>query len=381
MIWFWIIAGSLVLVALILLLTPLVRGAGRASDQGESVVALFRRQLSNLETEIAQGRLDPEEAADTRAEITRRMLAAADQESDDLRRGGGRSSEMPWRVGAAVGIAGLLPAAALAVYAAVGTPAAIDPARGAAAAGEGPHDRAELAAAAEQLKERLQREPGHVEGWVLLGRTFASLERFADARQAYDQAIALAPNEPRLHAELGELIVLTARGVVTPEAQAEFAKAGDDPRARFYGAEAALQRGDREAAKSALKALLAAAPAEAPWRQAVAERLAEIAPDEQPPSGPAGGSPSPIPGGSPPSAGSPSAGPSSRDVAAAQSMSPEERQAMIRGMVDRLAARLEQNPDDKEGWNRLAHAYDVLGESEKAASARTRAAQIQGSGR
>jgi cytochrome c-type biogenesis protein CcmH len=381
MIWFWIIAGSLVLVALILLLTPLVRGAGRASDQGESVVALFRRQLSNLETEIAQGRLDPEEAADTRAEITRRMLAAADQESDDLRRGGGRSSEMPWRIGAAVGIAGLLPAAALAVYAAVGTPAAIDPARGAAAAGEGPHDRAELAAAAEQLKERLQREPGHVEGWVLLGRTFASLERFADARQAYDQAIALAPNEPRLHAELGELIVLTAGGVVTPEAQAEFAKAGDDPRARFYGAEAALQRGDREAAKSALKALLAAAPAEAPWRQAVAERLAEIAPDEQPPSGPAGGSPSPIPGGSPPSAGSPSAGPSSRDVAAAQSMSPEERQAMIRGMVDRLAARLEQNPDDKEGWNRLAHAYDVLGESEKAASARTRAAQIQGSGR
>ncbi len=381
MIWFWIIAGSLVLVALILLLTPLVRGAGRASDQGESVVALFRRQLSNLETEIAQGRLDPEEAADTRAEITRRMLAAADQESDDLRSGGGRSSEMPWRIGAAVGIAGLLPAAALAVYAAVGTPAAIDPARGAAAAGEGPHDRAELAAAAEQLKERLQREPGHVEGWVLLGRTFASLERFADARQAYDQAIALAPNEPRLHAELGELIVLTAGGVVTPEAQAEFAKAGDDPRARFYGAEAALQRGDREAAKSALKALLAAAPAEAPWRQAVAERLAEIAPDEQPPSGPAGGSPSPIPGGSPPSAGSPSAGPSSRDVAAAQSMSPEERQAMIRGMVDRLAARLEQNPDDKEGWNRLAHAYDVLGESEKAASARTRAAQIQGSGR
>ena len=224
--------------------------------------------------------------ADTRAEITRRMLAAADQESDALRRGGGRSSEIPWRIGAAVGIAGLLPAAALAVYAAVGTPAAIDPARGAAAAEEGPHDRAKLAAAAEQLKERLQREPGHVEGWVLLGRTFASLERFADARQAYDQAIALAPNEPRLHAELGELIVLTTGGVVTPEAQAELAKAGDDPRARFYGAEAALQRGDRESAKSALKALLATAPAEAPWRQAVAERLAEIAPDEQPPSGP-----------------------------------------------------------------------------------------------
>jgi cytochrome c-type biogenesis protein CcmH len=49
---------------------------------------------------------------------------------------------------------------------------------------------------------------------------------------------------------------------------------------------------------------------------------------------------------------------------------------MIRGMVDRLAARLEQNPNDKEGWARLARAYDVLGETDKAAAARARAAQI-----
>jgi len=60
-------------------------------------------------------------------------------------------------------------------------------------------------------------------------------------------------------------------------------------------------------------------------------------------------------------------------------MSPQERQAMIRGMVDRLAARLEQNPNDKEGWIRLAHAYDVLGETEKADAARARAAQVSSS--
>jgi len=158
------------------------------------------------------------------------------------------------------------------------------------------------------------------------------------------------------------LLVLTAGGNVTAEAAVEFAKAGDDPRARFYGAEAALQRGDREAAKAALRALLAEAPAEAPWRKVVQERLAELAPGEQPPD--AKGS-----------------GPTAQDVAAARSMSPEERQAMIRGMVDRLAARLEQNPNDKDGWIRLAHAYDVLGETEKAEAARARAAQVPGSGR
>jgi cytochrome c-type biogenesis protein CcmH len=57
-------------------------------------------------------------------------------------------------------------------------------------------------------------------------------------------------------------------------------------------------------------------------------------------------------------------------------MSPAERQAMIRGMVDRLAARLDANPDDAEGWQRLARAYAVLGETEKAEAAAARAAAL-----
>jgi cytochrome c-type biogenesis protein CcmH len=371
MIWFWIIAGLLVVAALIALLKPLLWATPESEDQGEPVVAVFRRQLMNLDSEIVQGRLAPDEAAAVRAEITRRMLSAADQETQNSRPAVLNAAATSWRIGVAVGIAALLPAAALVIYAAVGAPAAIE--RGvSAAAAPATDDRAKLAAAAEQLKARLQQEPGHVEGWVLLARTFASLERYPEARSAYSRAIALAPKEPRLHAEFGELLVLAAGGDVTAEAEAEFAKAGDDPRARFYGAEAALQRGDREAAKTALRALLAAAPAEAPWRKVVQERLAEIAPGEIAPGEIA-------PDEQPPAA--KGSGPTAQDAAAAQSMSPEERQAMIRSMVDRLAARLEQNPNDKDGWTRLARAYDVLGEPEKAETARVRAAQVPGAGR
>ncbi len=367
MIWFWIIAGLLVLVALIALLKPLLWAAPENADQGESVVAMFRRQLMNLDGEIAQGRLAAAEAAAVRAEITKRMLLAADQETQNKGPAVLGSAAASWRIGAAIGIAALLPAAALVIYSAVGAPAAIER-DGSAAAAPATDDRAKkLAAAAEQLKARLQQEPGHVEGWVLLARTFASLERYPEARTAYNQAIALAPNVPQLHAEFGELLVLGAEGNVTAEAEAEFAKASDDPRARFYGAEAALQRGDREAAKAALRALLAEAPAQAPWRKVVQDRLAEIAPGEI------------APGEQPPAA--KASGPTAQDVAAAQSMSPEERQAMIRSMVDRLAARLEQNPNDKDGWTRLAHAYDVLGETEKAEAARTRAAQVPETGK
>jgi cytochrome c-type biogenesis protein CcmH len=356
MILFWFIVALLVLAALITLLRPLLRAPAENGDASEASIAIFRRQFTQIDTEAAQGRLSADEAAGARVEITRRMLASADQQAHDP--APNRSPDMSWRIAAMIGITALLPAAALAVYSAVGSPAILDPS-GAAVASEaraGLHDKAELAAAADQLKTRLEREPGHVEGWILLGRTFTSLGRFAEAREAYNRALALIPDEPGLHAELGELIVLTAGGTVTSEAEAEFAKAGNDPRARFYRAEAALQRGDREGATAGLKALLADAPAEAPWRKAVEERLAEIAPGE------------------PPAAPLASPGPTAKDVAAAQSMSPEERQAMIRGMVERLAARLQQNPNDKEGWIRLAHAYDVLGDAEKATAARARAA-------
>src|SRR5215831_13478251 len=360
MILFWIIVGLLVFAALITLLRPLLRASAESGDTGDAAIAIFGRQLAQIDAEAAQGRLSADEAGGVRVEITRRMLASADQQARDP--ASNRSPDMSWRIGAMIGITALLPAAALAVYSAVGSPAALDPS-GPVAASEGragPHDKAELAAAAGQLKARLEREPGHVEGWVLLGRTFTSLGRYVEARDAYDHAIALAPNEPGLHAELGELLVVAAGGNVTTHAETEFAKAGNDPRARYYGAEAALQRGDQQAAKAALKALLADAPAEAPWRKAVEERLGEIAPGE------------------PSSGTSTSPGPTAKDVAAAQSMSPEERQAMIRGMVDRLATRLEQNPNDREGWARLAHAYDVLGETDKAEAARARAAASSG---
>jgi cytochrome c-type biogenesis protein CcmH len=49
---------------------------------------------------------------------------------------------------------------------------------------------------------------------------------------------------------------------------------------------------------------------------------------------------------------------------------------MIRAMVKRLATRLAANPDDAEGWQRLAKAYGVLGETQKAEEAAARAAAL-----
>jgi cytochrome c-type biogenesis protein CcmH len=56
-------------------------------------------------------------------------------------------------------------------------------------------------------------------------------------------------------------------------------------------------------------------------------------------------------------------------------MSPEDRQKMIRGMVKRLAERLEQNPDDVDGWVRLGRSYGVLNQPADSIKAYARAAK------
>jgi cytochrome c-type biogenesis protein CcmH len=365
MIWFWSAAGLLLGAVLAVLLRPLVRQPRGGGESGETI-AVFRRQLAELDADAAQGRLAPETADAARYEVARRLLLTADIEAAGAAPAAIGQAETSWRIGAAVGVAAVLPAAAIAIYLWVGAPFAIGGSARVDTALQA-HEERELQAAADALAARTKADPGNLEDWLMLGRTLGALERFAEAREAYRRALALAPGRPELHAELGEILVLESQGVVTQAALAEFAKADKDPRARYYTAEAALQQGDTEKGIGLLHALLAEAPAEAPWRQAIVDRLAQIAPGMAPAvsAGPTAAAP-PVPA-------PPVPGPTARDVAAAQTMAPEAQAAMIRGMVARLAARLEQHPDDKEGWARLAHAYDVLGEPDKAENARRRA--------
>ena len=360
MIVFGAVAALLVLGVLALLLRPLLRRGAGAADDRASVVAVFRRQLADLESEISFGTVSVDEAAAARTEITRHLLAAAERETRQASLSSGSAGETSWRVGAAVAVTGLLPAAAVILYLAVGAPAAIE-GEGAGSGADAAHNGTTLAAAADQLAERLARDPKHPRGWILLARSSASLGRFAAAADAYRRAIAMLPEETALHAELGEALVLQAQGAVTPAAEAEFAKSPADPRARYYLAEAAAQRGDVAGAEKALAALLADAPADAPWRSAVVDRLAALKTK-----GGTAASP-PAAASTPPSA--VPAAPSPATVAAAQQMTPQQRQAMIEGMVARLAARLEARPQDPQGWLMLARSYRTLGRDADAIAA------------
>jgi cytochrome c-type biogenesis protein CcmH len=164
-------------------------------------------------------------------------------------------------------------------------------------------------------------------------------------------------------ADLGEAIVRANQGLVTAEARAAFERARTlDPtaiRPQFYLALALSQEGKAAEAAAAWRGLLAKAPPDAPWVEVARAELAKL------------GDSAPVVASNP--AGAP--GPTASDVDAAASLSPEERVAMINGMVSELAARLESQPDDAEGWARLIRSYMVLGRGAdaKAALAEARA--------
>ncbi|MBV6796618.1 tetratricopeptide repeat protein [Xanthomonas euvesicatoria] len=96
-----------------------------------------------------------------------------------------------WREarGLAASVAVLLLAASTALYWLVGAPGAITQ----------PTDRPatprSLDEAIVQLRAALASHPEQAEGWVLLGRSLSSQQKFAEARDAFARAVALRPDE------------------------------------------------------------------------------------------------------------------------------------------------------------------------------------------
>lgn len=86
-------------------------------------------------------------------------------------------------------LAFVLPAATLGLYALVGTPRALDP----AAYRPAPMN---LEDAVASLHAKLEQAPDDLQGWLLLGQAYASMQRSADARDAFARALKLAPDNP-----------------------------------------------------------------------------------------------------------------------------------------------------------------------------------------
>ncbi len=320
----WILFACLTAAALAGVLWPAYRGSATLATRRDYDRAVFMDQLSELDRDLARGLIGQQEAEAARNEISRRLIAAAaDTEPSAVTSGRGTAL-----LAAAIAV----PVVAGLLYMRTGAPNLPDvPLRERIALATQSNDFVAMVA---QVENHLKQNPSDVQGWRVIAPAYKRMNRFEDAARAYERLIEIGGASPDDYADLGEMIVFGNEGMVTVVASKAFDEAlkrdKAQPKARYYAALALRQEGKGNEAVLAWKALLDDSPADAPWRAMVDKEIAAVS---------------------------------------AEAMTPEDRQAMIRGMVDGLEQRLKTDGSDLDGWRKLINARSVLGEMEKAKAA------------
>lgn len=265
----WLLFAA-VTAATIAYILRMVLGEGKAHGSREAGIAVYQDQLEELDRDVEKGILPATEAASARIEISRRLLAAADNEAEEpgiMRAGRGKIL--------LTAIAGVLPLCVLATYLAMGSPGL--PGQPYAERLEQPLDQLPVEGLVARLEEQLKREPDDAMGWRLIAPVYMQLGRYSDAINAFGTVMQLEGRDADALAGLGEALTLSGDGMVPPPARQAFEAAlGEDPthaRARFYLALAKAQRGDIADALADWKVLLAEAPKGAPWAAAVEAQI------------------------------------------------------------------------------------------------------------
>ncbi len=334
----WLVLAAMTVAALCAVIWPLVR-AQKIRSAAASDLAVYRDQLEEIERDRVDGRIGHDEFEAARVEVSRRLIAAAGTQKEGSEAGPGSTRRIPALVIAVIAI----PLVAASFYALLGSPEL--PGEPAASRVAQQNDISTLIA---RVEARLEENPDDGRGWEIIAPIYMRLERYDDAVKARRNAMRVLGQTAPREVELGEALTAAAGGVVTGEAKAAFDRAlaidADDFKAMFYEGLAAQQDGRPADAARIWRDLLAKAPADAPWVPVVQQSLSRVE-----------GTPAAAP-----------PGPRQEDIAAAGEMSADQRNQMIRGMVERLASRLHEDGSDVNGWLRLLRAYMVLGDRDKA---------------
>lgn len=201
MIAFWIIAALMLGVAMAIVILPLVRSAaGTGPDRRHANLMVYRDRIAELAQEQSQGLLSAEAFGKERADLERALLEDA---GPGLTANVARRLDRPVIAVTAV----LIPVVAVSLYLWIGDVGALRGESGAGpttAAGE-QHQVQEMVS---RLERRLKDSPLDAQGWTLLGRSYAYLNRHADAVAAFGTAYRLQTDDPQRAADYAEALAL-----------------------------------------------------------------------------------------------------------------------------------------------------------------------------
>lgn len=384
-IFFGAIAVVLAVLAVAAVLTPIWRGRADAGAQAESTdIDIYRDQLAEVDRDLARGVLDAGEAERTRTEISRRLLLADTQ----ARTSGTDAPRKASRIVAALtGVAVL--GGAIGLYSSIGAPGYGDVPRAMRlAVGEERRANRPTQAEAEALipiedslsqfdqdtqdliatrRATVFEQPQNIAAWRVLAQTEAAIGQYHRATRAQERVLALKGAEATTEdaVELLDLLVVSTQGYVSPEAEivalSILQEDATNIPALYYAGLMYAQNDRPDRAFDLWRRVVETGPqGTLHWNLAagqIQDVAAQLGVDYALPA---------------------TRGPSAEDIAAAQNMAPEDRRAMIQGMVGALADRLASEGGPPQDWARLITALGVMGDLEAAGRVAAEAETIFG---
>ena len=267
---FVVAAVLMTLGALAWVLLPLLHRPARESFVARRAanLAVLRDQLTELDADLANGAISPENHARARADLERRVLEEGEAGSDETRRRDAR-----W-LPVALGV--LIPVGALSLYLSIGNPDAI--------LSRDPHGEAEITP--EQIERmvsglaaRLEKSPDDPAGWSLLGRSYYAMGRFPEAVAAYARAVKLTEDDAGLFADYADALAMSRDRRIDENVLVLVNQAlkinPDHPKALVMAGTAAYERKDYRAAAGYFERLQRQVPPDTEMARVVAERVAD----------------------------------------------------------------------------------------------------------
>ena len=301
-------------------------GAGMRVNAGETAagsleIGHFKLQLKEIDADAALGRLGPAEAVAARGEVARELMR--------IKQGVPVTDKRPRRalMGGAVVVTALL---AFGIYGAMGRPDL--PAAPLAERADVPPPDMTLDDAVAQIEQQLEKAPDDLRGWSVVAPAYMQMGRFDDAAKALRKVIALDGPTADRETDLGEALMMAAKGNATGEPMALFERAAKrDPqhaRSRYYIAGELTRTGEFAAAKTAWTELLALSKGGESWVE-----------------------------------------PAKAGLAAAEGGANGTNSTVISGMVEGLSKRLTEQGGSIDEWTRLVRSRLVLGQTAAAQQA------------
>ena len=206
---FWFVAALLIAVAVLIsvwpLLKPRVWVPGEVDSEEVANIANFRDQLADLDWQVQQGQVSPDEAEKHKLELKKKL---ADELGGDQPSGTYSILKKP---GFALLIALIIPVSAVLLYLRLGATteiAVVD------AMKQG-HLNSEQVE--QVLKDWVSKRPENNQALFMLGSHYLRAGKLNEAVKTYRHLVSISNGHPQVTAELAQVLFLSSDNKVTPE--------------------------------------------------------------------------------------------------------------------------------------------------------------------